>query len=1823
MKIPNKLRPNFFRMLAWSTLLLYAIVGKSQTLDTVFTCQGTFMDEGGATGDYLSNQHRIITYCPEQDGFSRLQLYALDLAPGDFIKVFDGADTTAPLLKVLNSQTQQLPYTFQAAAQNNSHCLTLQFFSDAQGTAAGWEGSISCVDSCQTIIGRIRASEPGSDAQGYIDICPGERIFFSGDATYPENNTFYEHSNENVTFLWDFGDGQYGTGPEVSHTYTEPGGYLLRMQVRDPFGCENANTVIRKIRVSPGPEFSFTLPELGPVCIGDTVTLSSNQVGFDPSSTINISPGTGQFSNVQYQNVEAAIPDGSPFPLVSDLIITGFTPGQRLEDARDLRKIGIDIEHSRLEDLSIRLECPNGQYIDLQQSPGLSITPTFLGAPVIGDEGRVQPGKPKRYFWDPVAGQSTWMATIDSLRPTTLPAGSYLPADAFSNLEGCPLNGNWTLSIQDSLVTSNGFLFNWQLDFADQLYPNLETFEQELLDAAFVFNPTMIDYQYTSVQAIPETAGYQFYKIEVSDIGGCQADTAFRVAVLPENAPECSSCEGRYQGIPDTFICAGQSLDLSIEQQLPEELLLTFSSNPGQRLGFANFPPISPYRAPLLVQRVAQDSLTNPIFQIESVCLNIDTDFNEDLAIYLEAPNGQLLELSTHNGGSSDNYTGTCFTPTAFNQISMGSAPFKGDFSPEGNWSDLQGAPVNGTWHLLVSDAFDAKSFGEMVDWEMTFRSINELDITWTPGDGLSCTDCPTPSLSPESTTTYQVVLEDGYGCTFQDEFTVTVYDTFPAPELICGPLSPGKMIFNWNPVPGANGYLGQITINGQDSVLPAPLLDTFLIIEGLTFGDEVGLQLSANPPFEEYFCQVGTSFSSCFFDDCFTFTQIGSITDVQCYGAATGSVQINVLRGFEPFTFYLNGDFIGQSDNAFTGLTAGDYQVVAEDKTGCSDTLSFSISEPPPILNEIQQIDSIACFGDSTASIEARATGGTGMLSLSWNIPVPDNSTFLDGLPAGTYLLSTEDESGCVQEDAITIEQPSPITLGAQLTAISCNGNDNGSIRIQPTGGTGQLAYQWSTGINYTELSNLPPGVYAVVVTDEEGCTIDSSFQLIEPSALSVDTTLITPVSCFGGSDGTATVLLSGGTTPYQYYWLDSLSQRQAKANNLPGGPVDIRVVDDRGCQISQTLQVPEPDPLVVYFEQVDVSCINGQDGALTALPQGGTLPYRYNWSTNSSAATINQLSAGIYSLTLTDSNHCSTTTSTTVNQPESELLLNARQLDQGCFGEQQNQAIVRASGGGESYTYLWSDGQTAATAVGLDSTTYQVSVTDNYGCTRSTSVQLEDLPPMNANMIINSPSCFGDSDGAIGINFIVGRENANLETFQFQWSTGQTGQTISNLVGDSLYTVTVTDTKGCQVVESRLVRQPRLITFDLAVENTSCYGAQDGSIEVMNIIADTDNFQYQWDSRAANQSTKKAVGLAAGAYSVTVTDNLGCSNFRQADLEQPTAITVSYDVQDNNCFGDLSGAVSAAVEGGTPGYRYHWSTGDSVPALEQLPAGIYTLSVTDQHNCLAVSQAVVAQPEVIQLGLATQDVNCHGGSDGSIVVNTSGGAPPYLYRVNQESFRGSPLIIGLAADTYTITVRDGNACQVVTRATIGEPPPFKVAIGAIQNTIALGDSLELTAVAQNGQGDIFWEWVEPFPDALNCLTCESITVQPAYTVSYELIGIDSAGCQDNDFVTIFVQKEQVIAVPTGFSPNNDGNNDQLWIHGEPEALINFFRVYDRQGALIYEIHNQRLGDLTEGWNGLFNGQPMAADTYVWYLEATFDEQITKVFRGTTTLIR
>lgn len=1789
-------------------------------------CAGLFTDSGDTTNTYTSNQQLTFTLCPDGSGetHSQLQFSELDLGTGDQLCFYDGTDETAPLLlcsgDLAPGQTQ---FTVQASPSNASGCITVTFTADGSDEGTGWIANITCVSSCQDIIAVVDSTLPAAQPapDGSIDICPGERVFFFGSGRYPQNGQGYEHSNANSEFRWEFGDGNFAFGRTVSHRYDEPGGYIVQLTITDPYGCTSQNAITQQVRVAPRPSFQLAADVAQPICAGSTITLNGGIDDGIPDPDLLVQPGTAAFDQPPQIIERVALPDGIGVGYETRITVRDFAAGQTLQNADDLQAICLSLEHSSLEDLDILLTAPNGQRIYLQRGPNNRTNPVALGAPVYNDEIMRQPGEGFQYCWSENAPNPDWLTSIQQNEPDTLPAGTYRPTDSFTTLIGTPLNGMWTLTLLDDIPAENGYLFSWSLLFNKSIYPGRPTFSPSLQSGMWLDNPIIISSGPSTLTASPEFAGTASFGYTVTDTFGCTFDTTLQVPIRPFSDPACLDCASHYPDIPDQNICDDETITLDASGTIPTDTAIQFQNNPQYPIGFANHPPDNPYRNTIEVSGILQDTLTNPREQIASVCVYLKTDWAEDIALFLQAPDGRILELSTNNGGQGDDYRNTCFSPGASVSITQGTTPFAGTFLPEGNWDTLSGAPINGAWTLLVSDEFDEEVFGALVDWSIRFHSIKDVTYSWSGDEGLSCTDCPAPEVRTTEDATYIVSISDSYGCSRTDTIGVTVVPILAAPNVTCQQVSDDAFQFTWNRPAGVSAFELNLRISGTPRSIASPVADTSIQIDGLTDDDVVTLEVRPIVLNANEYCRVETGASTCVFGNCLLDVALADINQPTCFSSDNGAAEVNVINGSPPYRYFLNNSNTPQDTPRFEGLSPGPYFIVVRDATFCLDTVFFDIDGPDSLAANMFEEQAISCFGDADGRINTLVTGGTSPYRYAWENG--QTAPLRDGLAAGTYRLTVTDSRGCAVIDAFNLQEPDSVQIQVQATDVQCFGDSTGSIVPIVTGGAGTYQFSWNNASTDSLQVGLMSGNYCVTVSDTNACVTTTCIDISQPTAITIDSFRVRPVDCYGQFTGQASVFVRGGTGPYEYLWQDELAQIGITAANLPAGDVEVRVIDFNRCELDTSIFIPQPDSLQVTINAEDARCREGNEGRASVSVQGGTMPYSYLWQDGQTTATADSLSRGNYRVTVSDSNDCRTLATTFIDEPDMLLTVDATQTRQGCFGAQDNEAEVAAQGGsGGSYRYRWSNGQNTRTATDLDSLVYTVSVTDGNGCQKAVDVQLSDLPEMMPNMIINAPSCFGFGDGAIGINFVDGRPNSELNSFRFVWNTGQVGPNINNIVGDSTYTVTVTDTRGCAAVASRYVREPQKITFDIETTPTACFGGSDGTALVTNITSDSPDLLYRWDAGTGNQEGISATGLTAGSYQVTVTDPSSCFGTGVATITQPERISVSFSTTNNACFGDQQGTATATVSGGTPDYTLQWPDGRSSVSIDQLAAGTYELTITDAAGCMESDAATITHPAPIDLQLRAQDVTCFGDTDGGIIAEATGGAPPYTYSLDNREYNGSPLLIGLDAGVYDVYVRDAGGCTLFERTEVRQPEQFVVDVGPSLRRIERGDTLQLQADVFNPQGEVIYQWFASFGDNLSCIDCSAPLAYPDNSISYEVVAIDSVGCEADDRIQVIVEKKRFVVVPTGFSPNNDGQNDQLLIHGREGTQIDKFQVFDRWGELVYQRNDFLVND-PAGWDGIFRNQTAPVGIYVWYLEVTYPDDTQDVLRGQTTLIR
>lgn len=853
--------------------------------------------------------------------------------------------------------------------------------------------------------------------------------------------------------------------------------------------------------------------------------------------------------------------------------------------------------------------------------------------------------------------------------------------------------------------------------------------------------------------------------------------------------------------------------------------------------------------------------------------------------------------------------------------------------------------------------------------------------------------------------------------------------------------------------------------------------------------------------------------------------------------------------------------------------------------------------------------------------------SGGVGGYSVDWaDNSIPDQLSVMN-LCADVYSVTLTDNNGCTDTLQVSILAAVPMVVSFVETDPMCLGAQDGSIEATISGGTMPYQFLWNTGSTMEDLQNLPCNPYALTLTDAAGCVQNYTTELICPTGLVVSNISMQPVRCFGGNTGSATVVAQGGAGNLTYQWDDANLQTTATATNLNAGMYAVTVTDANGCNTSTSIVVSQPNALTVTTLTTNASCLNAGDGTATAQAMGGTSPYEYEWAATLTTQTIQNLAAGTFTVTVTDANLCTATASAVVGQPSMSVTAMATQTRFACRGASDGEASVSATGGnGAPFTFVWSNGQMGGGASNLPTGIYTVTATDGKGCTGTQTVAIQELDSIKVLTAYTPPTCAGYSDGVVAIISIEGGlAMGDTTQYTYQWSLPTAGNsTVVSGFSAGMYRLTVTDFQGCSTSIGFNVLGPPALNLVQNVQNVSCFGLSDGSAAITNVQNAVGAVQYNWST---NATTSQISNLPVGTYQVTVSDGNACSVTSSMTLTQPNALDIVLETQNLVCDGDSNGVVSAQVSGGTPGYAYLWSNGETNAEIQDLGPGTYTLVITDANGCTFAQNSLLEPPPPLQVSVLVQPPSCFGFLDGRISLNVSGGRTPYRYRANGGAWGGSSVLIALGAGAYALEIQDANGCMAQLDTFLTQPLPVEVDLG-LDTLLRIGDSIVISPTVNNAVGMTTFLWKNTLNDSIVCVDlpdCEQIWAKPIFTNTYTLKVTDENGCMATDQIRVQIQKPRGIYVPTGFTPNGDLENDLLVVHGKSREVdkVLMFRVFDRWGERVYEDQNFKVNDTTRGWDGTFRGQPCDPGVFVWVLEAVYLDGYVESLRGDVTLIR
>jgi gliding motility-associated-like protein len=965
----------------------------------------------------------------------------------------------------------------------------------------------------------------------------------------------------------------------------------------------------------------------------------------------------------------------------------------------------------------------------------------------------------------------------------------------------------------------------------------------------------------------------------------------------------------------------------------------------------------------------------------------------------------------------------------------------------------------------------------------------------WTPSGGTNAT--ATGLIAG----TYTVTATDANGCTSTATVTLTEPPALTASATSVPVLCNGGSTGNATVV--ASGGVGPYTYawapsGGTNATAPNLLAGTYTC----TVTDANGCTTTATTTVTQP-TQVTSTIST---------------TPVLCNGGNTGTATVVASNGTPGYTYSWAPS--GGTGATANGLTAGGYTCTITDANGCVITASITVTEPTAVTLITAFVQSTCGNPNGQASVVA--AGGTPGYTYSW-APAGGTNATATGLLAGGYTVTVTDANGCVTTASVNVPNAgSPTAAITASTNVSCFGGNNGDATVTGSGGTPAYTYAWSpTGGTGATGTGLIAGSYTVTLTDANGCTATASIVITEPPLLTA-TAVSTPVLCFGGSTGTATVTGAGGVGQYTYSWAPS-GGTGATAPNLLAGSYTCTVTDANGCTTTASTIVTEPTLLTATSTQVDELCNGGNNASATVTAAGGTSGYTYSWAPSGGTnATASTLLAGSYTCTVTDANGCTTTASLTITEPTA-IALSTTFIQSTC-GNANGQADVIPSGGTPGYTYSWSPtGGTGATATGLLAQTYTVTVTDANGCVATASVTVPNAgTPIATITSSTNVLCFGGNNGDATVT-VTG---AGTPPYNYAWSpTGGNAATGTGLIAGS-YTVTVTDANGCSDVDSVIITEPPLLTATASYSPVLCNAGNTGSATVIAAGGVT-AYTYAWAPSGGTGMTEP--NLFAGSYTCTVTDANGCTTTASTTVTQPTQITTLASQVNELCFGGNNASATVVSSGGTGAFTYTWApAGGTNSTASSLFAGNYTCTITDANGCFITQTFAITQPTQVVVSTTTVDAHCNL-ADGSATANAVGGTGAYTYAWSLPATGAT--ISNVFANTYTVIATDANGCSDTTTAVVNNLNGVNASLTSVTNLTCFqsGDGVIITG-ATGGVSPYAYVWSAP-------ATSTNDTASALSAGSYTLVVTDASGCTST--VTAVVTEPALVTITASAAPN------------------------------------------------------------------------------------
>ena len=773
---------------------------------------------------------------------------------------------------------------------------------------------------------------------------------------------------------------------------------------------------------------------------------------------------------------------------------------------------------------------------------------------------------------------------------------------------------------------------------------------------------------------------------------------------------------------------------------------------------------------------------------------------------------------------------------------------------------------------------------------------------------------------------------------------------------------------------------------------------------------------------------------------------------------------------------------------------------------------------------------------------VRFKPSANYGLYSASWSTQLLDSSgVFVQNLAMDSSFLSLIDCS-IFEVDSF------------YSTNSNCYNSNTGSAAIVSIqNGSGQYIYNWSNGDTTNNVTNLGPGNYDCIITDQnwQQCTDTISISIDEPDSLNI-TENINPLLCFGDNNASVNLTISGGISPYNEIWANGITP-----NNLGPGIYSYTIIDSNGCTVNDSIIILEPIELTSTISSIDITNCIIDDGAIDLNVSGGTGQISYTWNNGSTNEDLVNLSAGTYIVVISDSNGCILTDTAVIDNYVSLLsislsspLYNGENLN--CYADNSGSISSTTTGGVGQLVYTWSNGQTATSISNLSAGTYSLNIIDGLGCSATESIILSEPDELTSTYTKTDVSCFNANDGSAIVNFFGGTTGSvpgdtnyilgwqGLTNILFNPITQfETSVVAPNGIPAGIYPYSVTDLNGCTIYDTITIIEPDSLFITYATSNFSgfeidCAGENSGEINIQ-INGGTAPFNHYLNG--ITQNSYNITNLVAGNYMDSIVDFNGCSASVSITLYEPDTLNGSLTSTQLDCYGDCDGEIYSSINGGVLPYNLQWNNGDTTDTITGICDGSYNLSITDQNGCNENVTISLIEPDELTSTYIKTDVSCFNANDGSAIVNFFGGTTGSVpgdtnYILGWQGLTNilfNPITQfetsvvapnGIPAGIYPYSVTDLNGCTIYDTITIIEPDSLFITYATSNFS-----GFEIDCAGENS-GEINIQingGTAPFNHYLNGITQNSYNITNLVAGNYMDSIVDFNGCSASVSITLY----------------------------------------------------------------------------------------------------